>query len=237
MKVKLEKQRKIALNEFQAALKIQFKDIFLLNKALTHSSYAHEVMHNDEHNERLKFLGDSILSYIIVEYLYKNFDNLDEGELSKLKSYIVSENILHSIANNINLHKYLLLGKGEELTGGREKKSLISDAVEGLIGAYFLDRGLKKAKKLVIFFLKDYLSNFDNINDVFDFKSQLQEYIQKRYKKNPLYTVIKEDGPEHKKIFEVAVMIDNDILGPGIGPNKKWAEKAAAKDALSKIGD
>src|SRR5208283_693512 len=114
MKVKLEKQRKIALNEFQAALKIRFKYIFLLNKALTHSSYAHEVMHNDEHNERLEFLGDSILSYIIVEYLYKNFDNLDEGELSKLKSYIVSENILYTIACNIDLQKYLLLGKGEE---------------------------------------------------------------------------------------------------------------------------
>jgi len=122
MKNKIEKQRKKDLNKFQKKLKIKFKNPSLLDQALTHSSYAHEVHSNENHNEKFEFLGDSLLSMILVEYLFKKYTKLQEGELSKLKSYIVSEDVLYQIAQNINLHEYLLLGKGEERTGGREKK-------------------------------------------------------------------------------------------------------------------
>ncbi|MDD5066608.1 MAG: ribonuclease III [bacterium] len=235
MKIKLNKNRKKELKVFQKSLRIKFRNIFLLNKGLTHTSYAHEVYHNEEHNEKLEFLGDAVLSLILAEYLYLNYAHLQEGTLSKFRSYVASENILYLIAKKINLQNFILLSRGEELTGGRNKKSLVSDAIESLIGAYYIDSGLKKTRKLVMGFLKDFLQDVDRLNEIFDFKSQLQEHTQKYYRKNPVYAVIREEGPEHRKTFETVVKLENRILGRGIGENKKTAEKEAARNALLKI--
>ncbi|MBU1075666.1 MAG: ribonuclease III [Spirochaetes bacterium] len=232
MKNKIDKNRKKELYNFFKILKIRFKDIGLLNKALTHSSYAHEMYSNEEHNEKFEFLGDSLLSMLIVEYLFLNYKTLREGDLSKLKSYIVSEEVLYSIAGNIELNKFLLLGKGEEITGGREKRSLISDALEGVIGAYYIDSGLKKCRALILRLFKEVIEHNITSDNIFDHKSELQKKIQKKYKSNPEYYLIEEDGPDHKKIFKVGVRLNSKVLGVGKGKNKRVAEKEAAKKAL-----
>lgn len=235
MKNKLDKNRKQLLKQFQKSIKIKFKKYVLLDKALTHSSYAHEVYNNEEHNEKFEFLGDSLLSMIIVEYLFFHNEKLREGELSKLKSYIVSEEVLHNISLSISLNNFLLLGKGEELTGGRDKKSLISDALEAVIGAYYLDSGLKKCKKLILRLFKSEIDKNKDFNNIFDYKSELQKEVQRLHKANPEYYLIDEDGPDHKKTFKVGVRMNEEVLAEGKGPNKRAAEKQAAKKALKKL--
>ena len=232
MKNKIEKERKKKLNKFQKKLKIKFKNLNLLNKALTHSSYAHEVYNNEEHNEKFEFLGDSLLSMTVVEYLYLNYTNLREGSLSKLKSYIVSEKVLYDISNEIQLNQYLLLGKGEERTGGRLKMSLVSDGVEALIGAFYIDSGLKKCKKFILRLFIDVIEQNSDFPNILDYKSELQKEIQRKYKQNPEYYLIEEDGPDHEKKFIIGVRINKKILGRGEGPNKRSAEREAAKNAL-----
>ena len=235
MKNKIQKQRKKNLYKLQKNLKVKFKNLNLLNKALTHSSYAHEIYSNEEHSEKYEFLGDSLLSMIIVEHLFNTYTDLREGELSKLKSYIVSEDVLYNISQDVYLSEYLLLGKGEERTGGRTKKSLISDAIEAVIGTYYIDAGLKKCKKLVLRLFHEVMENNINSSNILDHKSELQKEIQKIYKKNPEYYLIEEEGPDHEKVFKVGVRMKNKTLGMGTGPNKRTAEKEAAKDALNKL--
>ena len=235
MKNKIDKKRKKELHKFQKKLNIKFKNLNLLDKALTHSSYAHEVYNNEEHNEKFEFLGDSLLNVTIVEYLFMKFEDLREGDLSKLKSYVVSEEVLHEISQNIILNEYILLGKGEERTGGRSKKSLISDEIESLIGAFYIDSGLKKCKKFILSLFYDIIENTMNSRAILDHKSELQKKIQTIHKKNPEYYVIGADGPDHEKTFEVGVRLKDKILGIGKGPNKQTAEKEAAKDALHNL--
>lgn len=235
MRIKLEKSRRKELKKFQKGLRIRFRDPMLLNKALTHTSYAHEVLHNEEHNEKLEFLGDAVLSLALVEYLYLKYPHLQEGMLSKFRSYVASGNILHQIARKISLSRFILLSRGEEMTDGRNKKSLMSDAIESLIGAYYLDSGLKKTKKFILSLLSDFLRDVDRLDELFDFKSQLQELTQRHYRKNPVYAVVKEEGPEHRKIFETVVKLDDRLLGRGRGENKKAAEKEAARNALQRM--
>lgn len=235
MKNKIDKNRKSQLSKFQKILKVKYKNLKLLDKALTHSSYAHEVYNNEEHNEKFEFLGDSLLSMIIVEHIFYNYGSLREGDLSKLKSYIVSEEVLYDIALSIELNQYLLLGKGEEMTGGRDKKSLISDALEAVIGAYYLDSGIKKCMNFVLNLFRKVIENNKDFTNIFDYKSELQKEIQKIYKINPEYYLIEEDGPDHKKIFKVGVRMNDKILGVGEGSNKRAAEKEAAKQALNNI--
>lgn len=230
----MDRNRKNELKEFQRSINIKFKNLDLLDISLTHSSYFYENEGLKGFNEKLEFLGDAVLSLVITEYLYKNFNDLNEGELTQIKSFIISEFVLYSIASKLGIKNYLLLGKGEESSGGREKKSVIADSFEALIGAYYIDSGFKKTSKFII-------SNFEpviaearkNFNDIKDWKSKFQELIQKRFKISPDYFLISEEGPDHKKVFKVGVKVKGKIYGIGEGPNKKLAEQSAARNAIS----
>ncbi len=229
----MDEKREKQLKELQEELNIKFKNIHLLEQALTHSSYAHEVYHNEQHNEKLELLGDAVLSFIITEFLYKRYLTFDEGYLSHMKSYIISESILFKISQKMKLSKYLLLGKGEEKSGGRNKISLLSDTLEALIGAYYIDSGIIKTRDFVLRYFAPFINEAEeNIESIKDWKSRFQEIAQKLFRLNPEYFVIKEEGPDHRKIFEIGVKVGDKVYGKGVGLNKKEAEKEAAKDAM-----
>lgn len=216
------------LNELQKKLKIKFKNPAVLNTALTHKSYAIE-NNLKEFNERLEFIGDSVLSVATAVYLYKKYPDYDEGKLSKIKAATVSRVTLYAIAKKLKLGNYLKISKSEEATGGREKESILANALEAVIGAIFLDRGCLPAEKFVnALFSKQEISPAD-------FKSELQEIIQSKYKTIPVYRVLEEKGPDHDKIFKVGVSIGKKALGIGTGKSKKEAEQDAAKKALTKL--
>lgn len=216
---------------FEKKFRIKFKNGRLLEEAFTHKSYAIE--HGKlADNERLEFLGDSIISSVVAHYLYKRFPDVDEGQLSKMKSQIVSRANLSQWANDMDLGRYLLLSQGEEATGGRLRDSLLGNAYESLIGALFLDQGFQKAQR----FIMRQLAKRKRIIET-DFKSKLQEIVQKKYKIPPSYSVVGETGPDHAKIFELEVKINKKLLGCGQGRSKKEAEQMAAKEALKVIKD
>lgn len=211
-------------------IKYQFNNENLLITALTHSSYANE--HKVESYERLEFLGDSILSYIVSDYIYNNFTELPEGGLSKLRSAIVCERSLEQIANELEVGKYLLLSKGEDMTGGRTRPSILADVFESILAAIYLDGGIEPAKKFVFDFLGEYIINARNGKAVFkDYKTRLQEFVQQK-DKHATYTSVSESGPEHNKVFVVAVHIDGEQLANGEGKSKKEAEQNAARNGL-----
>lgn len=222
------------IKEIQEEIKYEFRDEKLLKWALTHSSYANE--HKKKkivYNERLEFLGDSILGLIVSEYIYKVYPKYPEGELTKLRATVVCEPSLSFLANNINLGKYLLLGKGEEATGGRKRVSILADAFEALIGAIYLDGSIENAKEFVLFHLKPVIHDAVNGIELFiDYKTQLQENLQKKNKGNIKYKVVKEEGPDHNKEFFTEVYSNEKLLGLGTGKSKKEAEQNAAKSAL-----
>ncbi|KNF08778.1 ribonuclease 3 [Gottschalkia purinilytica] len=234
----VNEERMNFLQEIQSKIGYKFKDIELLNWALTHSSYANE--HKKQkivYNERLEFLGDSILGLIVSEYIFIKYPNYPEGDLTKLRATVVCEPSLSFIGRKINLGKYLLLGKGEEATGGRERVSILADAFEALIGAIYLDGKLKNAKEFTLKYLSPVIENAVNGGELFiDYKTQLQEMLQKKSKCKIEYKVVLEEGPDHNKIFHTEVSIENKILGKGIGKSKKEAEQNAAKIALTKMG-
>ncbi|MEY8415719.1 RNAse III [Tissierella praeacuta DSM 18095] len=222
------------LEPLEENLNYKFKDIKLLKTALTHSSYANEnKMKITDNNERLEFLGDTILSLIVSQYLYKKYPYYPEGELTKIRAKVVCESSLAFAARKINLGDYLLLGKGEEATGGRDRDSILADAIEALVGALYMDSDFQVVNKLL-------LENFeaDIVYAVakgalfIDYKTELQESLQKITRAKIEYRVIKEEGPDHNKIFYMDVMIDDKIVGTGTGRNKKEAEQMAAKEAL-----
>lgn len=213
-----------------------FKDKELLRHALTHKSYAAESNDKKFNNEKLEFLGDAVLDFILSEILYLAFPEDDEGILSKKRASLVNEEVLAQIARNINLDKYLLLGKGEALTGGEKKPRLQASAFEALSGAIFLDSGYSGVKK---FLLENFQSEINNLNldihFVKDYKTRLQEIIQKKFKKPPQYLLISEAGPAHEKEFYVQVVIGEKILGVGKGKTKKEAEQMAAEKAIKEV--
>ena len=210
-------------------LKINFKNKELLQQALTHKSYAH-MSGIKEDNERLEFLGDSVLNLVISEYLYERYPAYDEGKLTKLKSSLVNRKSLLLWAKKLSLGDYLLISEEEEAAGGRQRASLLSNALESLIGAIYQDQDWDEAKKFVL----GQISTLKGIRKM-DYKSRLQELIQKRYKVLPEYMVKTESGPAHKKLFEIEVKVKSKILGHGTGWSKKTAEQEAAKKALKKI--
>lgn len=227
------------LQPLQDNLNYKFKNIDLLKTALTHSSYANEnKMKITENNERLEFLGDTILNLIVSQYLYKKYPNYPEGELTKIRAKVVCESSLAYAARKIDLGKYLLLGKGEEATGGRDRDSILADASEALVGAIYMDSDFGVTNKLL-------LENFeaDIVYAVakgalfIDYKTELQESLQKITRAKIEYKVVKEEGPDHNKIFYMDVVVDNNIVGTGSGRNKKEAEQMAAKDALLIMGE
>lgn len=222
------------LYELMNKIGYNFKNRNLLIQALTHSSYANE--HNIEnHNEKLEFLGDSVLDLISTEYIVKKFNKLNEGDLSKIKSQIISELAFSSISNELNLGNYLYLSNGENSTGGRKRKSILCDAFEALIGAIFIDSDYYTTKKIATKYIENVIIKLDKIEGISDYKTELQEYIQPIYKITPKYVLLETTGPDHNKVFKVAVLINDVNMGMGIAKSKKEAEKKAAKEALSKL--
>ena len=224
------------LVEFEKIIEYKFKDNSLLRLALTHSSFANEhKLGKNEYNERLEFLGDAALDLIVSRHIYKKFPELPEGELSKLRASVVCEGSLAKKAREISLGNFLLLGKGEEITGGRNRDSVLADAFEAVIGAIYLDGGMECAEKYVESLMVDVVENLKSDYRYMDCKTRLQEIIQKISKDPISYAIVNEEGPDHNKVFEAQVCHEGRVLGVGKGRSKKEAEQSAASDAISKM--
>ena len=220
--------------ELQRQLGCVFTQPELLERALTHKSYANE--HRlSEHNERMEFLGDSVLNLVVSEILMNALPGSAEGELSRIRAAAVSEPALASVARRIGLGAYLRLGKGEEQTGGRDKDSLLADSLEALIASLYLDGGIDRASAFISGFFKDILDKAQ-VSGGADYKTGLQELCQERLKTLPEYRVVSESGPDHQKEFTVEIIIRDKVHGRGVGRNKKEAEQRAAKEALQRLG-
>lgn len=213
-------------------LQYRFQEPRLLEAALTHTSWANEQGVEDDY-ERLEFLGDAILGAITASWLFDRRSDLDEGELSKLKSYVVSESVLAHHAERLGLGEYLRLGVGESRSGGREKKSLLADVMEAVIGAVFQDGGLQSARSVTLELLEAALGERVEIPEFRDSKTALQETVQARSAGLPEYRHVSEEGPDHQKRFHVECWVDGRLLGTGDGGTKKQAEQRAARAALS----
>lgn len=222
--------------DLQNLIGYQFKNPALLNEALTHSSYANE--HKSQHikyNERLEFLGDSVLSIVVSDYIYKNCPELPEGELTKLRASLVCENSLYEFAKKIDLGKYLILSKGERNNGGADRPSILSDAFEALIAAIYIDGGFAPASKHILNFVIPAIKNSKK-KKINDYKTTLQEIIQKNPGEKLEYVLVKESGPDHNKHFVVEVHLNSNVIGKGGGRSKKEAEQQAAREALELMG-
>ena len=215
-------------------LQCSINDLDLLRDALTHRSYLGETA-EARSNERLEFLGDSVIGLVLAEYLYRKYSERSEGELSKAKAVAVSEPILGNAAKKLGLDKMLLLSTGEEISGGRKRLSILSDAFEALVAVIYLDCGLEAARQFILRALEKILLEIDRKEHIRDYKSLLQELCQSKYKRAPEYTVVCEKGADHDKTFKVEVVLDRKKLGEGIGKSKKQAEQAAAFEALQKL--
>ena len=231
----MDNQRIQKLINYQNEIGIKFSNIDLFNQALTHKSYANEVGRTLENNEKLELLGDSVLNFIVVEYLYRQFTDYTEGELSKIKSVVVSEVSLADIARDIGLGENILLGKGEKVSGGAERAAILADTTEALIGAYYLDSGMERIKFFILPYLAMVIFRYQHNKEFVDFKTDLQLYSQQRFKLCPTYKTIKEDGPDHSKVFYINVAIGNKNYGVGKGHNKKAAQQDAARLALEQL--
>ena len=228
----LERQRKQELLAFQKKAKCKFKNINLLDIAFHHRSFSNEHSDSPVNNERLEFLGDSVLGMIVAAELYLAYPDKPEGDIAKIKAAVVSEDSLFPIALNLNIDRYLMLGHGEEVSGGRKKKALLADAVEALIGALYLDSGFKAVQRFVLEIIAPQIRLVEqNKHRYRDYKSLLQEYVQKKYRIIPKYLLVETHGPDHDRIFQVKVMIKEMEFGPACGKNKKEAEQAAAEVA------
>ena len=236
----LSKSRKQALSAFQHSIGIKFGDSTLLNYAFIHRSVSNEFGQAAQggyrlNNERLEFLGDAILGAVTASLLYKTLPEKTEGDLAKIKAVVVSEEILSGIALQLQIDNLLVLGRGEELSGGRTKKALLADAVEALIGAYYLDAGFKKAFNFVQGIILPEIEKVIENRGFQDYKSLLQELCQKKFRKYPVYRLLKKTGPEHERFFWIEVNVAGLVYGPGTGRNKKNAEQEAAKIALDAL--
>jgi ribonuclease III len=218
--------------KLERVLGVRFKNTALLEEALTHKSYAMERGGDLPFNERLEFLGDSVLSAAVAHYLFSRYPDVDEGRLSQLKSMLVSRPSLTVWGRDLGLGHYVRLSEGENATGGRERDSILGNAMEAVLGAMYLEAGFDAAKK----FIDKMLAKRKRLVTV-DHKSRLQEWAQKKYKVPPDYIVRRSFGPDHAKTFEVDVSVGADTLGSGTGKSKKEAEQAAARDALKRIKD
>ena len=222
------------IKDLEAAIGYKFKNISLLQNALAHSSYANERWHNSlMSNERLEFLGDSILGMCVAEYLYRTFPDRPEGELTRMRADMVCEKTLAAVAGRIGLGDHLLLGKGEEQGGGRSRNSILADAVESVIAASFLDGGMDAAKQFIQRFIlvEVPVKKLHNV----DYKTSLQELVQQKKNQVLTYTLVGESGPDHDKHFEVEVRLNGSVVGLGSGSSKKRAEQDAARAAIEAL--
>ena len=219
--------------EFQEVIGYQFQTPGLLSQALTHSSYANEKhMKKGSDNERLEFLGDAVLEIVSSEFLYLNYPKLPEGDLTKMRASLVCEPTLAFCTRQLNLGDYLLLGKGEDMTGGRKRKSILSDALEAVIGAIYLDGGFASAKEFILKFI---LTDIEHKQLFYDSKTILQEMVQSRQAEALSYEILREEGPDHNKSFEVCAKIGDAEIGRGMGRTKKAAEQVAAYNGILKL--
>ena len=222
------------IKDLEAAIGYQFHNISLLQNALTHSSYANERWHNSLlSNERLEFLGDSILGMLVAEYLFRTFPDRPEGELTRMRADMVCEKTLAAVANSIHLGDHLLLGRGEEQGGGRSRNSILADAMESVIAACFLDGGMEAALRFIKRFIlvEVPVTKLHNA----DYKTQLQELVQQKRNQVLSYTLAGETGPDHDKQFEVEVSLNGNVVGRGKGSSKKRAEQDAARAAIENL--
>ncbi|HSA77230.1 MAG TPA: ribonuclease III [Nitrospirota bacterium] len=222
------------LADIQRRIAYQFSNAELLERALTHKSYANE-NRVPYHNERMEFLGDAVLNLVVSEYLMKTCPASTEGDLSRLRAAVVSEPALAAIAREMGLGSYILLGRGEEQTGGRDKGSLLANCLEALIASIYLDTGKESADAFVIRFFENIIKKTCTSRGTLDHKTELQELCQERLKQLPEYKVVSESGPDHQKQFEVEVWIKGQVSGRGIGRSKKEAEQRAAKEAITRL--
>ena len=231
----LTQERLDQLHLFEKKLGYAFKDINLLNKSLTHKSYANENGRSLKNNERFEFLGDSVLDLLVSEHMVRKYPQYAEGQLSKIRAAVVNETCLAEVAGSMGLGEYILLGNGENLSGGREKSSILANAFEAVAGGIFSDSGLESATRVFLPYLDKKITAYAGTGQFKDFKSELQEFTQLKRGCVPAYNIIRESGPDHEKLFEVDVMIGDEYMGGGKGKTKKEAEQLAAKTALEKL--
>ena len=223
-----------SIQQLQETIHYQFRNPAFLEVALTHSSYANEVKHQIKYNERQEFLGDAVLSIIVSDYLFNNY-TVPEGELTKLRAAVVCEKALCSYSRELGLGDYLLLGKGERLTGGAERPSILADAFEAVIAAMFLDGGLEPVRGFVLRFVEKEANN-QRKRHFKDYKTTLQEIVQQNPEEKLEYVLTGESGPDHSKQFVVEVHLNSNVIGTGRGRSKKEAEQQAAREALKLMG-
>ena len=224
------------IKDLEAAIGYRFKNISLLQNALTHSSYANERWHNSLlSNERLEFLGDAILGMTVAKYLYQTFPDRPEGELTRMRADMVCEQTLAKVATKIELGRHLLLGNGEELGGGRNRNSILADAVESVIAASFLDGGMEAAQQFIDRFILVEVP-VQKLRNA-DYKTALQELVQQRKNQVLSYVLTGESGPDHDKKFDVEVRLNGNVVGTGTGSSKKRAEQDAARCALEMLSE
>ena len=223
------------MTELEAAIGYTFENPNLLTEALTHSSFAHEQHKNMKYNERLEFLGDAVLSIVVSDYIYQHCPELPEGELTKLRASLVCEKSLFDFAQVIRLGDYLRLSNGERRNGGAKRPSIVSDAFEALIAAIYLDGGMEPARRHVLRFVIPEIENHKN-QSFKDYKTSLQEIIQKNPGERLEYKLVGSSGPDHNKHFKVEVCLNSNVIGRGGGRSKKEAEQQAAREALELMG-
>ena len=228
-------ERKKELQIFEKHAGIRFRKIDFLNLAFSHRSYSNETASNIDNNEKLEFLGDSVLGLVVSDYLFRIMPDKPEGDLARIKSFVVSEESLAGIAKNIKVDNFILIGKGEEYSGGRSKKAILADCMEAIIGAYYLDSGFKSVQTFILKYLIPEINKVLENKHRKDYKTLLQEYVQKQYKSYPRYNLVKKTGPDHDRTFWIEVKVKNESYGPGKGKNKKEAEQQAAGIAYKEL--
>lgn len=225
------------MEKLEKRIGYRFRNRELLKTALTHSSYANEA--RDRHtpsNERLEFLGDSVLGMVTSDYIFKLYTDIPEGDLTKLRASVVCEQALHEVALTLGLSEFLLLGRGEEAGGGRERSSILADAVEAVIGAIYMDGGFAAARPFVLSFIKPAVARIASRHNFNDYKTMLQEIVQKNREEVLSYRVASQSGPDHDKTFVMEVLLNSNVVARGHGHSKKEAEQAAAHEALRLMG-
>ena len=224
------------LLDLEHTLNYYFNDRNLLKNALLHKSLGNERKeYKNQNNERLELLGDAVLDLIVAEYLYKNYKNASEGTIAKLKAMVVSEPILAKISRQIGVGKFLMLSRGEVMSGGRNRESILADSFEAILGAVYIDSNLDEARVFALSHIKQYIDHIEENEDILDFKSILQEYVQKEFRTVPTYELVAERGPDHMKEFEIQVIVGN-YKEKAVAKNKKKAEQLSAKALCIKLG-
>jgi len=231
----ISRERRNELAAFQKKAGFRFKSLELLNRALTHLSRTNEDSFRHENHERLEFLGDAVLGMVAASYLYKKLPNRAEGELARVKSFVVSEDTLSELALSLGIDRALLIGKGEEQSGGRGKKAILADAMEAVIGACYLDQGFDKVTAFILKILSPEVTKVLENRHRKDYKTIVQEFVQKQHRSYPKYSVIRRSGPDHDRTFWISCIIEEKEYGPAEGKNKKEAEQKAAALAYEAV--